>query len=293
MKKSVLFASSLLAISVLGLASCSCSKRQQGDSDSQNSGNTSQGGTSQNIPGGEEVAPGTEVTVYLDLGSIGLYKGQKGQDIPAKFLENAIEFKGKAGQDSLPSASDITATSGAKFVSWVYYAGGGAPVAFDKVPLFKDLVLLANFSGGEGTTPTSEPGGSEGSQEQQASSWYVVGSGSFLNGGAEWNVSGGINMWDNTANTLDTSATGEYVATITFSAGDLFKVTNGTVWVQMNCLPNTNPVVQAGEISMVDDGNSGKNGKVNTAGAYTLYFKTYAGANTQGTSGYSLWIEHA
>ena len=159
MKKSILFTTTLLALSVMGLASCSCSKTPSGNSESKNSGNTSQnGGTSQNVPGGEEVAPGTEVTVYLNLGAVGRYKGQKGQDIPEKFLENAVVFTGKAGQDSLPGASDVTATSGATFVSWVYYAGGGAPVAFDKVPCYKDLILLANFSGGNGTI-TSESGG--------------------------------------------------------------------------------------------------------------------------------------
>ena len=159
---------SLLALSTVVMSGCSCKASGPNSDSSNNSGNTSESGSGSHSSEMSEVPTGTDVTVYLDLGSIGLYKGQKGQDIPEKFLENAIAFQGKAGETALPGASDVTSTSGATFVSWVYYAGGGAPTAYDKVPLYDGIVLLANFTGGNGG------GGGGGTSQQTGDVTYTV-----------------------------------------------------------------------------------------------------------------------
>ena len=163
MKKIRYLTAALIAFVALSMGACGKKKTTP-------SGGSNSDQTSQTVPGGEEVAPGTVVDVYLDLGAIGRYKGNKGQEFPDKFLENAIKITGKAGQDALPGKADVTATSGATFSSWVYYAGGGAPTAFDKIPLYKDLVLLANFTGGNGTNP----GGGGGTSQPEGSVTYTV-----------------------------------------------------------------------------------------------------------------------
>ena len=107
-----------------------------------------------------EKAPAGQVTVYLNLGAIGLYEGQPGQEYPEKFLENAIKLVAAPGTD-LPGADKITSTSGATFSNWMLYEGGGAPTRYDKVPDF-DCILLANFVGGSGTDPVDPPTPGEG-----------------------------------------------------------------------------------------------------------------------------------
>ena len=95
------------------------------------------------------------MTVYLNLGAIGLYEGQVGQEYPEKFLENAIKWTAAPGT-ALPGADKITSTSGATFSNWMLYEGGGAPTRYDVVPGF-ECILLANFVGGSGSNPGPNP----------------------------------------------------------------------------------------------------------------------------------------
>ncbi len=123
MKKLLLTA--LAAITGLVITGCSCSPRKK---DGEGSGS---------------------ITVYLDLGDIGLYKGKPGNDYPDVHLENAIKYKGDPG-DALPGADVVTATSGATFVSWMCYEGEGAPKVYTTVPEENNKILIANFNGGGG-----------------------------------------------------------------------------------------------------------------------------------------------
>src|SRR5574344_244097 len=177
--------------------------------------------------------------------------------------------------------------------------------------IYADTTIYAGWIAG-GSSSSSSEGSSEGSSESSSGSegssqsssessssssianpseWYVVGAGSFVT--SEWSTAGGVNLDTNTSS-ADINATGEYFNTITFAAGDLWKITNGTVWVQMNCLEKTdNAVMTAAAMEEKEDGSGNTNVKVNTAGAYTIYFKTYESANSEGTSGYSIWLEFA
>ena len=118
------------------------------NSNGENSGNPSEVSQSQaSGEQGESALPeGSDVVIYLDLSSIGLYEGKKGQDFPEMFLENAIKLETKVGQP-LPGADKVTAsTSNVKFAGWMYYDGDGAPQKYEKAPGYNNRVLLANFT---------------------------------------------------------------------------------------------------------------------------------------------------
>ena len=110
------------------------------------------GGGGGTTPGGDPSTPTENVTVYLNLGEIGLYEGKKGTDYPEVFVENGVKLVAKPGT-ALPGADKVTSTSGATFVSWMVYEGSGAPRAYTTVPAY-DTVLYANWTGGSGTVPT-------------------------------------------------------------------------------------------------------------------------------------------
>ena len=100
-----------------------------------------------------------DVITYLVLTKVGKYSGS--QQVKAKddnlFLENFIEFKGKPG-DALPGADQITATSGAKFLSWVAYENTGALTYFDKVPSVANQIYYAYFESNANIPGPSDPG---------------------------------------------------------------------------------------------------------------------------------------
>lgn len=147
--------------------------RRKGKSTSDSGTNTS----SQNVSGGNnsnhsstpvsELPSGTDVTIYLNLGEIGLYNGQKGQDYPEMFLENAIKLETTVGA-ALPGKDVITSTSGAEFQNWMAYEGDGAPTKYETAPGFNNKILLANFSGGSGSG-----GGGGGSSQQTGEYTYT------------------------------------------------------------------------------------------------------------------------
>ena len=104
---------------------------------------------------------GEEVTTYLVIGEYGLYtyleneevKTVKGQDIPELYLEYAIKFDAKVGDD-LPTEENITSTvSGSEFQGWKSYEGTGALVTHTKVPAARGKILYASFGGGQGGVP--------------------------------------------------------------------------------------------------------------------------------------------
>lgn len=153
MKKYKYIALTLLLIAGLGLAGCHKKKNSGGGGGDSGGGEGGDGGGGEVVPptpGGETNPDGT-VTVYLDLGQIGLYEGKKGQEYADKFLENAIQITGNPG-DALPGADKITSTSGATFSNWMYYDESGktgAPTKYEVLPGF-NCILLANWSGGSG-----------------------------------------------------------------------------------------------------------------------------------------------
>ena len=96
-------------------------------------------------PDGPDVPVVTNVTTYLVLSPVGLYKNAKGTNIESKFIENAVEFVAEPGTD-LPGKEDVTSTTqGVDFVSWLCYEGTGAPVEYTKVPDKSGKILYASF----------------------------------------------------------------------------------------------------------------------------------------------------
>lgn len=93
-----------------------------------------------------------DVTVYLVLSSVGLYKGSKGQTYSDLSLENTIKFTAPVGT-ALPGKGEVTHMYGsAEFDCWYAYEGLGAPTVYDTVPGFANLILYANFVA-NGSTP--------------------------------------------------------------------------------------------------------------------------------------------
>lgn len=92
----------------------------------------------------QELPIGSDVTIYLVLGEIGKYKGNKGENYPDLFIENAVKLETKVG-DALPGDNDVTSTSGAKFKGWVKYDGNGALTKYEKAPGYMNTILYANF----------------------------------------------------------------------------------------------------------------------------------------------------
>lgn len=155
-------------------------------------------------------------------------------------------------------------------------------------------------SGGSGGSSgeESEPSYPEPDPEGTPSDWYVLGDGSFINGGEAWKVASGINLTVN-EESGDPKAVTEQCATITFAENDVWKIANGDgatdLWIQMNCVEKGDNSAYADDTSKqmtkVDDGFGQYNVKVLVAGTYDIYFKTYASANPQGTDGYSVWVQ--
>ena len=95
-----------------------------------------------------------DVTTYLVLSSVGLYKGAKGTTYSEANVEYAVKFIQPVGTD-LPGASEVTHLYGsADFSGWVAYEGVGAPTVYTKVPAVNNKILYAQFTA-NGTAPST------------------------------------------------------------------------------------------------------------------------------------------
>ena len=106
--------------------------------------------------GAQMPLPTGVVTVYLVLSSVGLYNGQRGDDIPALNLENTVAMSLTVGS-LLPGKDTITQGDGttlyavthsygsATFSHWAAYDGAGAPTVYTKVPAVNNKILYAQF----------------------------------------------------------------------------------------------------------------------------------------------------
>lgn len=249
MNKIKYLALTALLIAGLGLAGCNKKKTPTPTPDPDPSG----GGEVDPVDPVGPVNPDGTVTVYLDLGQIGLYEGKKGNEYADKFLENAIEITGKPG-DALPGADKITSTSGAVFLNWMYYyeeGKTGAPTKYEVLPSF-NCILLANWQGGSGEqggggTPTPPPTPEPGEVTytiNTTSSWNIleadakfaawVWGGTYASGSWEsiTHVSG-TGTADVFEATLDASATNIIIVRINPSA-DAPSWADGVKWGQTN-----------------------------------------------------------
>ena len=127
-------------------------------------GGGGQGGGGSITPDNPPIDPNVEVTTYLVLSSVGLYKENAdttphvGLTIGAKHLENAIAFVALPGA-ALPGADNVVhKNNSGTFSRWLCYEGEGegAPRAYTTVPYANDKILYAEFVA-NGNTPTPDP----------------------------------------------------------------------------------------------------------------------------------------
>ena len=116
----------------------------------------------------DELPKGTQVKVYLVFGEYGKYKGTAvNSKVASLFLEHTMELTANVG-DALPGADDVTSSvSGSKFVAWTAYNNDGKLTSYTKVPGYKDKILYASFSGGQGGSYSGNSG--SGSSETPSS----------------------------------------------------------------------------------------------------------------------------
>lgn len=104
--------------------------------------------------------------------------------------------------------------------------------------------------------------------------WYLVGTGSFLDGGATWAPGSGPKFEYDAEQSTDTYY--QYKITRTFAAGDVFKIA-GSTWSDKSNTKGewestTDAAITVGDFAF--DGNDG-NIEVVTAGEYTIYWKVH------------------
>ena len=119
---------------------------------------TSEEGTPHSVT---PVPEGSNVKIYLAFGQYGKYQGNfVTSNIDSLFLEHAIEFAGKSGED-LPGKTDVTSSvEGSEFVAWVAYNNDGKLTEYSKIPAEDGKILYASFTGGKGNSQGSSGGGS-------------------------------------------------------------------------------------------------------------------------------------
>ena len=135
--------------------------------------------------------PTGEVTTYLVLSSVGLYKGNEGISVTEKNLENTIVFIAKPG-DPLPTKEDVTHIYGsAELKNWYCYEGKGAPTEYTTVPSENGKILYANFvsNGQNPVDPTPGPGPNPPTPPTpgETETYYLLTN--FTDGSGNWNVS--------------------------------------------------------------------------------------------------------
>lgn len=144
-------------------SSADTSSSEPAPSSSSASSNPSSSSSEVNPPtpvDGEDVPAGTQVKVYLVFGEYGKYKGNSvNTGIDSLFLEHAMEYDAKVGDD-LPGKADVTSSvTGSEFVAWTSYNNDGKLTEYSKVPASYDKILYASFSGGNGQGGGGQGGG--------------------------------------------------------------------------------------------------------------------------------------
>lgn len=151
----------------------------------------------------------------------------------------------------------------------------------------KEVWVSAVADQGSGTSQDVTSQGSSTSEEVAAKTWYIVGEGSFITGSATWASSTGILMTKQ-ASSLDPNALEEYHSLVHFEKDDKWKIMDGgSIWVEMVCVEEGTGSALTAELMHKENGNI----VVDEEGDYDIYFKTYEGANVEGTTGYSVWVE--
>ena len=102
-----------------------------------------------------ELPVGTEVTVYLDIGDIGLFEGKAGYAISEPNLSYGVKLTTKVG-DPLPGSDKITTSTGQTFKEWHYYKNkASVEYTVEKTVLgYDNLIYVASYNN---DAPPPEP----------------------------------------------------------------------------------------------------------------------------------------
>lgn len=94
-----------------------------------------------------ELPVGTEVTVYLDIGDIGLFEGKTGYTISEHNLTYGVKLATKVG-DPLPGSDKITTSTGQTFKEWHYYKNkASVEYTVEKTVLgYDNLIYVASYN---------------------------------------------------------------------------------------------------------------------------------------------------
>lgn len=132
----------------------------------------------------------SEVTVYLVLTSVGLYKGAVGMNYADLNIENAITWTALSGT-ALPGKEDVTHAYNTKatFESWLCYEGKGAPTVYTTVPNETGKILYANFVA-DGYNPTPGPTPGPDPTPGETKTYYLLTS--WNNGADTWDKDGAV-----------------------------------------------------------------------------------------------------
>lgn len=178
--------------------------------------------------------PTKDVTVYLVIGEVGLYKGEAGTSFPELFIENAVKYTANPGT-ALPTKSDVTHKYGsAELKNWLAYEGDGAPKAYTTVPNENNKILYANFvSNGVDPTPPGPVGETK---------TYTLNT-SFEGGNwAQDDANIFVHAWDASGASVDKKLTKTDTATFTF---EIEKTYTGCVFVRT--APTVSSLIWEGE----------------------------------------------
>ena len=145
-----------------------------------------------------------QVTVYLVLTSVGLYKGNPGNSFDDLFLENTIAYQATPGTP-LPGKEDVTHMYGnCDFDAWLSYENTGFPTVYANVPYEDNKILYASFveNGSDPVTPADPTIPVDPSTPVEYDTYYLKTS--FPDGSGDWDVYEAQKMfayvWNNTPN---------------------------------------------------------------------------------------------
>ena len=211
------------------------------------------------------------VTIYLELGEGGLYKGESGAKESALYLENCVKYVATPGSE-LPTKDDVTNVNGDVLLKWEYVPGHGHNETMKTVPNYEACVLYAVYGKEAQGNPDAD--------------WFIVGTGSFVTG-PTWNPSGGFGMTENPDHPYSDA---EYMAIgVHFETGDIWKICSKDTskWIETGWESQAGSAIANGDMKSVGNEFGGSNIEVITSGYYDIYLKLYNNSDP------TVWIQRS